>query len=140
MRTLHLHADTAIRSARRGPVLVLVLALLLAQALGLMHRTLHGGQWRTAPVTAVHGKVQDQGQAQADKRAHAHGWVGALFAGHESDADCRLFDPLNHDGPATVATLRLPLLLSSFFLATAAGDFVARWAALFDARGPPHSR
>ncbi|QJW84137.1 hypothetical protein HK414_10335 [Ramlibacter terrae] len=109
-------------------VLVLALAPVLAQALGLMHRVTH-----FAPA----GQPAAMHQAQPGEAKH---WVAALFAGHASDTDCRLYDPLNHDGPPSVPALVLPLALTSFFLAIARGDHVARWAALFDARGPPVSR
>lgn len=138
MRTLSSHRTDLSRPSRRGLVLLLVLALLLAQALGLMHRTLHGGAVGAAAVAVVGAPAQ--ADAEADPRGHAHGWVVSLFPNHASDADCRLFDPLHHDGMPTVAVLVLPLLLTSFFLVASTGDFVARWAALFDARGPPSPR
>lgn len=138
MHTLPFRSTFDTAAARRALVVVLVVAMVLAQALGLMHRALHGGG--QAPVAASAASSAVAAQVASEPGAHSHGWMGALFAGHASDADCRLYDPLNHDGPATVAVLQLPLLLTSFFLAIAAGDFVARWAALFDARGPPASR
>ena len=109
-------------------LLALALALVLAQTLGLMHRVTHFAPAGLPP--AVH-------HAQSGEHT---GWVASLFAAHASDTDCRLYDPLNHEGAASVPALVLPLVLSSFFLALAEGDHVARWAALFDARGPPSSR
>ena len=109
-------------------LLALALALVLAQTLGLMHRVTHFAPAGSPP--SVH---------HAQSGAHT-GWVDALFAGHGSDTDCRLYDPLNHEGAPAVPALVLPLVLTSFFLALAQGDHVARWAALFDARGPPLSR
>jgi len=127
-----MHARTAPQPAQprlaARLLLALALALVLAQTLGLMHRVTH-----FAPAglpAAVH---------HTEPGAHT-GWVASLFAGHGSDTDCRLYDPLNHEGAPSVPALVLPLALSSFFLAIAQGDHVARWAALFDARGPPVSR
>jgi len=112
--------------SRRVTVWLLLCALVAAQALGLMHRTVH----------LPHGIAQGQAHAHSHD-GDSHGWVADLFAGHEDDSSCRLFDPLNHEGAPCVPPVVLPLSLSSFFLDAFQGDFVARWAALFDARGPP---
>ncbi|HEY8358582.1 MAG TPA: hypothetical protein VIL30_14085 [Ramlibacter sp.] len=116
------------RQAAARLLLVLALALVLAQALGLMHRVTHFGPASSGPAQATQASGAESN------------WVASLFAGHASDSDCRLYDPLNHEGAPGVPLLVLPLLLSSFFLASCQGDFVARWAALFDARGPPLPR
>ena len=78
------------RLARRLALAWLVLALVLAPALGQMHRVLH------LPVAL--GLAQPAG--------HDHG-LGALFGGH-SPADCQLLDQLHHGG-AAVAESSLPL-------------------------------
>ena len=70
------------RLARRLALAWLVLALVLAPALGQMHRVLH------LPVAV--GLAQPTG--------HDHG-LGALFGGH-SPADCQLLDQLHHGGAA----------------------------------------
>lgn len=110
--------------SRRVIVWFLLSALVLAQALGLMHRAVH----------LPHGQAHAQ---EHTPHEHEHGWVAELFAGHDDDSTCRLFDPLNLEGAACVPTVVLPALAALFFLETLQGDFVARWAALFDARGPP---
>lgn len=105
--------------SRRLVPWLLAFTLVAAQALGLMHRVVHG---------------------QHDHE-HGHGGIAALFDSHdEEDAGCRLFDPLNHEGAATVSPLVLPVVLSSFFLNFSQGECLARWATLFDARGPPSLR
>ncbi|TFY96553.1 hypothetical protein [Ramlibacter rhizophilus] len=102
-------------------ILGLALALLAAQAVGLAHRTVHGPQ----PAGAAHAA------AQADHDGHD------LF-GHEAGGiDCRLLDALGQPGVPGAPSLVLPLALSPVVLAGGHGDFVARWVALFDARGPP---
>lgn len=115
-------------AARRRAWLVGVLlaALVLAQALGFVHRIVHG-----AGVATV------QSAGSTDGHVGAGLWGDAFFAGHGGDNDCRLFDAVNVAGPASTQAQALPLVLASFFLASFQGDFVARWAALFDARGPP---
>ena len=116
----------------RTIVWLLTLALLFAQMLGLMHGTVHGSGSSGGPAS-VHASF-----AKAE-RAHAHhGVVDSLFASHTSDADCRLYDQASHGSAALhVASLVLPVLLPSFAVAIFEGEALARWAALFDARGPP---
>ena len=112
--------------------LLLAFVLVAAQALGLMHRIVHAPH---APDGALHDSAH--AHAGHDHGAHA---VQGLFSGHEDDSTCRLFDPLNHDALPALAVLVLPLVLRSCQLQRAHGDFVARWRALFDARGPPALR
>ncbi|WP_042428931.1 hypothetical protein [Comamonas granuli] len=106
--------------ARRLGLAWLLLALVLAPALGQMHRALH-----------LPGAL-----GQAVHAADGHG-VAALFGGH-SPADCQLLDQLSHGG-ATVAEYAMPL-------AAPGGQRVALPAALplraaaplpFQARAPP---
>jgi hypothetical protein len=108
---------------------LVVLALLAAQALGLMHRIVH------APH--VQHSAQVQIQAQTLQPAHGASWISSLFAGHSDDSTCRLFDPLGHGAPPVAPAVVLPVVLSSFFLDHFQGEFLVRWAALFEARGPP---
>ena len=66
---------------RRPLAGLLVCALLLTQALGLLHRVLHaGGPAAVHAVPALHGK----------------GALEALFAGHHGAGDCQIFDQLSH--------------------------------------------
>jgi hypothetical protein len=117
---------------------VLALALWFATTLGLVHRTIHN------PL-AAHAHAHTHTHA-ADASVHAgeadhgsHGLV-ALFGEH-SDADCRLYDQLSH-GPAAlcVPALLLPVMLPAATFAYLEGEALARWVALFDARGPPSAR
>ena len=116
----------------RALLCLLLSAVVLAQALGLMHRVVH---LPNAPAQlhqqSGHGHGHDHAQA------HEAVWVADLFAGHADDSSCRLFDPLNHEGAPVVPAVSLPAVAALFFLDVLQGDFVARWAALFDARGPP---
>lgn len=116
----------------RSPVLWwLLLAILAAPALGHMHRIVHGPQTHT-PDALV--------QVQHGQHGHAHG-VADLFAVHEDDSTCRLFDQLTHtDALPALPVLALPLLLVPFLFRRLAREVAAREAALFDARGPPALR
>ena len=108
----------------------LALALLVAPAVGHMHRIVHGPQTQT-PQARVHAP---------HAQAQAHG-VADLFAVHGDDSSCRLFDQLTHsDALPAMAVPALPLLLVPFLFRRLERDIVAREAALFDARGPPALR
>ncbi|GAA4334157.1 hypothetical protein GCM10023165_09830 [Variovorax defluvii] len=118
-------------SHARALLCVLALALWLATTLGLMHRTLHGHALSHAPAAAA-------GQSETGHPVHG---LSALFGGHGSDADCRLYDQLSH-GPAAlcVPALMLPVQLPAATFLFLLGEALARWVALFDARGPPPAR
>jgi len=129
-----------LRAPAKIPVAVfawaLVGALLLAQLLGLMHGVVHGPQMQVHSGTAhVH---------HADDHDHDHrdgGWLASLFSLHDADSDCRLFDQASHGHAAPVLpVVTLPLVLSTVAFDISRGEALARWAALFDARGPPLTR
>ena len=104
----------------------LALALLLSQSLGQLHAVKHGGLAGTNRAVVVH------------ETQHGDGFLEHLFSAHSSTTDCRLYDQLGdgHAMPA-VALLLLPVVLPSLAVAIFQGEALARWAALFDARGPP---
>ena len=110
-------------------------ALLLVQTLGFMHGVAHA-----KPHDAVHERhllIHDH----ADHAGHAHRidtWFESLFSSHDRGADCRLFDQAS-DGSAAPALAQscLPRVPPSVVVAIFQGEALARWAALFDARGPP---
>lgn len=124
--------------ARRGLSWILLLALVLAPALGQLHRIAHGSPAATAHVHS-HAESAD---AQAD---HAHdtqgaGWFAGLFSAHDLP-DCRLYDQLTHaDTLPSLPLLVLPLVLTPFLFRRLQREAVARQADLFDARGPPALR
>lgn len=113
---------------------LLLSALLLSQTLGLVHGVVHMHRSQ-AYSAAAHELVEPNAVATGD---HQHGLLAALFGGHGSDTDCRLYDQLSHaDAMPGAAALVLPLVLVPFAFAVSAGLAVARWHALFQARGPP---
>ena len=107
-------------------VLVLAAALLLSQSLGQLHAVKHGGPAGPHQVAAVH------------ETQHNGGFLEQLFSSHKTGSDCRLYDQLS-DGYATpaVVTVVLPVLMPSLAMVMLQGEAISRWAALFDARGPP---
>lgn len=112
--------------ARRAAVLALLAAFLLAQTLGWIHRGMHAAgapAHERSAVTAV-----------------AAAAAGNLFAHDAGSNECRVYDALGHADCAPAPVLALPVLPPAAVLAATLGEFVARRAALFDARGPPPSR
>lgn len=122
---------------RRATALALLCVLVLAQTLGWLHRGLHGSD---GPALQAPAATQVHAHAQAhDDEAPAH-WLAALFGSHADASDCRLFDVIGQPGCVPGLVLALPALPPAAFLVATHGDFVARWTALFDARGPPPPR
>ena len=127
-------------TATRTLLVVLAVALWLAGTLGLMHRTVHVPGLPAA--MAAHGLDEAGAHASAPHEAHAHAAHGlaGLFGVH-TDAECRLYDQLSHGSSALgVPLVVLPVLLPSATFAYLQGEALARWVALFDARGPPSTR
>ena len=118
-------------TATRTLVCVLAFALWVAATLGLVHRTLHAHATGEHPAQAV--------RASSSSPSSSHG-LFALFGDH-TDAECRLYDQLSH-GPAAlgVPLVVLPVMLPTATFAWLEGEALARWAAVFDARGPPSTR
>ena len=130
-------------SARSQPwVMAWVLActLLLAQTLGLMHGVVHGPQAHIHSSGHEHHD-HDHDHPDAAEADHGTGWLASLFSSHDGDSDCRLFDQASHGNAApAMLALGLPMVLSSFVVDISRGEALVRWAALFDARGPPLTR
>lgn len=125
---------------------LLVAALLLAQLLGLMHGVVHGPQahlhshvhQELASAQASHDHSHDHEHSIAAQDDHGDSWLASLFASHDGDSDCRLFDQASHGHAApALPMLSLPLVLCTVAFDLSRGEALARWAALFDARGPP---
>lgn len=122
------HARTSTPSIwQRAGALLLVLALLWAQALGLAHRVLHAG---TAPATAV------EMPRAADTGPLAH-----LLGGKVGDADCRLYDQLAHGDAVPLPLAPMLPAVPPLALAVVEPAFVfLSFCAPFAARAPPAIR
>ena len=111
---------------------VLLGALVLAQALGLMHRIAHMPHQRGP----VQGWTQLSVSIQADPASA--GWLQKLFAGHQHDADCDAYDQLGHGDALKSAS---PTVASIEFtqapVALHRGWHIATQSSGFLARGPP---
>lgn len=136
------------RTWRLPAIYLLMFALVGAQVLGFMHSVLHTQHGSGGVHAAVHAAHAEAAAPEAAHEAHeaheAHGhagWLHDLFALHDDQTDCRIYDGMGAQPFACQAAIALPQAApSQAFLLLLQGDFVARWAALFDARGPPPSR
>ena len=122
------------------PRLVVLLGLLLAavlvmtQTLGLVHAITHGS---SGSSLYFEDEFPDHDHDVAKAPGVNHFFV-SLFSLHHDVSDCRLFDQASHDGGLAVAVKSaLPVVLPPLTVAIFQGEALARWAALFDARGPP---
>ena len=123
------------RRLRRTIFSIVLLALALAQTLGVVHRVAH------SPLT-VHARsslgAQPAGvtSARADQPG-AH-WLQALFSGHDNERGCHLFDQLSHSDLMQVEVTVVACLHpdESPRVARPGWHFAAQ-ASGFLARGPP---
>ena len=104
----------------------LLLALILAQTLGLVHRIVH------APLGG-HPAMSASASVSVET-----GWLKALFSGHSSEHGCDLYDQLSHADavpPAPAAAILAPDRDAA--VAWHSVGQVAAQAAGYLARGPP---
>ena len=130
---------TRARDALRVFFFGLALAVVLAQTLGLMHGVMHGN------VHSLQVELAEQSELASGSDDHDHdhsdSWVERLFGSHGDESDCRVYDQLSHgDSAPAMAGPTLPLSLTPFVFSLLPGLAVARWHALFQARGPPNLR
>jgi hypothetical protein len=151
LRTQSLHA------AGRAAVLVLVIAMLLSQTLGLMHRMVHSditpigydllalreaaSQAHAHSPTSAHDHAHDPAHTHGADCDHGSGWVAQLFGQHSDDSDCRIMDASSGfdvlvKAPALMDAAQSAPLFMAFMSARAALAALA----LFEARGPPATR
>lgn len=131
---------------RLGVIAMLTVAV-LAQTLGLLHRSVHND--------THHGHVNSQNAMQSNDR-HDHGhhdhhdhhldhgnqatssWAERLFAGHGDGATCALYDAQTTVYQGFMPVVQVSIAQSAIHLiAFSQITSAARAAALFEARGPP---
>lgn len=111
-------------------VALLFASLVIAQALGLMHRIAH----------MPHGPGSTASWSQLSAPANPAGasWLQKLFAGHQHDGDCDVYDQLGHADALTGAA---PVVADAVFTQAPAAvhrDWhLAAQSSGFLARGPP---
>jgi hypothetical protein len=116
---------------RVATLALLFCALVLSQTLGFVHRSLHG---LPAEQVSLHSAQNEESAARGG------GWIEALFS-HDADTpDCKVYDGCAKPGYAPTPPALVDGLPLFTVIAFSQADFVARWAAFFDARGPPFSR
>lgn len=119
----------------------LAAVLVLTQTLGLIHSVTHARL--NAPIfhsghEPAITEAGNQHQLVARAAQSELSWVAAAFSSHRQDTDCQLYDQCSHGaGVANLVHQLLPVLLPPSQVAIFQGNALARWAALFDARGPP---
>jgi hypothetical protein len=115
-----MHRRLVLLPLRRLLAGLLVCALLLTQALGLLHRVLHA-----------------DGPSHA---AHDHGRIEALFDHHHDLGDCQIFDQLSHADGAGFALVEPGAMPPAPPPAAALQALqLAAQAAGYLARGPPRT-
>lgn len=112
--------------------LLLAAVLVMTQTLGVVHAIKHG-----ASGSSLHSQndAHEHGDAEAPSANH---FLASIFSLHQDMSDCRLFDQASHGGGLAMAIQSaLPGVPPPLTVAIFQGEALARWAALFDARGPP---
>ena len=149
---------------RRTLCMAMLVALALAQTLGLIHRIVHapaGGYAAFAASSAGTGTTSNTDSASEVAASSMSGaraaaalsttnagaaaafnastdWLKALFAGHSSEQGCDLYDQFSHaDGVSTAPAVVVLLAAGDVASASPARSRVAAQAAGFLARGPP---
>lgn len=129
------------QAAKRWLLACVLVALVGAQALGFMHRVVHAPADLGHAHAAWAGGHEQHGDQARGEHTHAANWVNDLFAAHDDPSGCRLYDGVGQDSVSLPAVPALPCHgPAATVLPFLAGEFLARWAALYDARGPPLSR
>ncbi len=114
--------------AVRLPLVLAMLALVLAQALGGWHRIRHG----------VDTGSHVGSQAESHAGSHAHHAHGHDPYAHEAGSDtCRLLDALTQAGVPPATPCVLPPSTAAAVPVQGARSVVVAAATPFDARGPP---
>src|SRR5262245_3947105 len=118
----------SLQAVRRSSFALLLIALVMVQTLGMMHRIVH-----------LHGRAQpNEAPAAGVAASSGESWVKALFDGHDSERDCAQYDQLSHGDIAwgsSAATACAAATLPA--VAHHPGWHLAAQAAGFLARGPP---
>ena len=114
--------------------LLLAAVLVMTQTLGLVHAITHGSSGSSLYFdNEFHDHDHDVAKAPGVNHL-----LASLFSLHHDVSDCRLFDQASHDGGLAMAVKSAPpVVLPPLTVAIFQGEALARWAALFDARGPP---
>lgn len=131
------HADRPLAAAPARLLWWLVLAMLLAPALGRIHQVLHPPAWQGQPTLGhVHAQPAAALHAGAPQGDCAP-WLLALFVGH-SHSDCQLHDQLNAWASPPMLAQALPAALLQEPPRHVEGRTAsAGSAAFFDPRAPP---
>lgn len=120
----------------RLPLVLAMLALVLAQALGAWHRIRHG-TGGAAPADIAAQAVRDAGHVNARSAASEHAHVHDAYAHEAGSETCRLLDAMGQAGIPPAAPCALPPAPATAVAVPRTHAVVVADAAPFDARGPP---
>lgn len=127
---------------RRLVGMLLLLAVLSSQSIGLLHRYVHlpGGGHHSLPASHQSSRETHlEADAALKHPPQALAWVAGLFSAHtEGSAACLGFDAC-FDSVPTQAPPVLVAVPAIGLLWHLNGLAIARWHAQFQARGPPLS-
>lgn len=137
LRSVHVTRNTVDPQRRPKARVVLacllVLLLLWTQSIGLWHRVVH--------TDTSHPAQRWMGQASVTDARQAPSIATKLFSNHHADTDCQFFDQLSHaDGVSATLSIAMGFLVLAELQRASHALAVARWHALFQARGPPSVR
>ena len=114
--------------------LLLAAVLVLTQTLGVVHGITHGA---AGALLHSYSGSDDHDHDHVKTPSTPH-FLTTLFSSHQEASDCRLYDQARHEGAVVMALpWALPALPPGVSVPLFQGKALARWAALFDARGPP---
>ena len=133
------------RPRRLSLAVVLAVALVILQTLGLLHRIAHADRGLSASAAVVPTPfavsalaAPPTGVARGDSPASGADWLQALFSSHHQLHDCAMYDQLSHadlafgvalDALVEPAPIGAPFVHSAWHAAAQAQGFLAR--------GPP---
>jgi hypothetical protein len=124
----------ASRSRCRALIAALLVAVVLMQTLGLMHRIVHGG---LAHGGFAYGTLS-AAEADAGQQVGKDHWTRSLFAGHGHASACDLYDQVTQgDALWSVPVIVLASIEVPAPAALHRAWHIAAQSAGFLARGPP---
>ena len=125
-------------AARRWWLAVALMCAFCGQTLGFMHGVVHAFHADEQQIQEVGGQALLAHGSDASQ--HLEHPLEALFAHDTGALECLAFDALGQQGPAfTSPDFAPPRLPETGLQRLLTGACIARWAAFFEARGPPSS-
>jgi len=123
---------TKVPARRATLILALLVALVLAQSLGFIHRITHANHEAAGQLAVASAE-----QVEVSDHASLH-WLESLFTGHDHAGGCEAYDQFTHaDALWGVPAAVLPVVTASRAVAVHRTWHLAAQSAGYLARGPP---